>query len=305
MRDFIGRIILLLQRGSDGRCVAVDFTHPLGIAPDRIDRNAGRALDRFDLACNLLGRLCGLHGERFDFRCYHSKAAAGLARARRLDGGIKRQQIGLSRDTADQTHDLIDLLDCIRELRHVLVRRLRFDTRMRRDFSGLADLTADFSDRRDQLFSGTRRGNHVCRRFVRRQRGTGGAVGCVAGRIRQSERDRLERRRAVAHRPQNSSNAFAKGANFGFYRDPPSLLLGKGGTFPLGLNTFGNIVMRADPVSPILDWTVDDQHGTAIRRLHNTIHDLALANGGHNLGAIFFRINVQASGRDPVLNEIE
>ena len=64
---------------------------------DRVDRLAGGALDRGDLAADLLGRLGGLGGERLHLGGDHREALAGLAGARRLDGGVERQQVGLAR----------------------------------------------------------------------------------------------------------------------------------------------------------------------------------------------------------------
>ena len=44
---------------------------------------------------DLVGRLRGLVGQRFHFGGDHGEAAAGIAGARRLDGGVERQQVGL------------------------------------------------------------------------------------------------------------------------------------------------------------------------------------------------------------------
>ena len=57
-----------------------------------------RALDRGDLRRDLLGRLAGLRGQRLDLAGDHRKALARLAGARRLDGGVERQKIGLAGD---------------------------------------------------------------------------------------------------------------------------------------------------------------------------------------------------------------
>ena len=64
------------------------------------DGGGGRALHRENLAGDLLGRLGGLHRERFDLGGDHREAAPGLAGARRLDGGVERQQVGLAGDVA-------------------------------------------------------------------------------------------------------------------------------------------------------------------------------------------------------------
>ena len=62
--------------------------------PDRGDRLAGGGLDLLDLAGDFLGGFAGLGGE-LDLARHHGKAAAGFARARRLDRGIQRQKVGL------------------------------------------------------------------------------------------------------------------------------------------------------------------------------------------------------------------
>src|SRR3546814_10805198 len=48
---------------------------------------------------DLLG---GLHGERLHLAGHHGEALAGLAGARRLDGRVERQQVGLLGDVMDQ-----------------------------------------------------------------------------------------------------------------------------------------------------------------------------------------------------------
>ena len=57
---------------------------------------------------DLLGRLRGLAGEALDLLRDHGKAAAGIAGARRLDGGVERQQIGLLGDRGDQLDHVAD-----------------------------------------------------------------------------------------------------------------------------------------------------------------------------------------------------
>ena len=69
---------------------------------DRVHRLLGRALDAGDLLADLAGGLRGLLGQRLHFRGHDRKAAAGFAGARRLDGGIERQQIGLAGDGVDR-----------------------------------------------------------------------------------------------------------------------------------------------------------------------------------------------------------
>src|SRR6266478_4718635 len=100
-RDLAGRRALLLDRGGDRRR---DLPHlaDRSVDPlDRLDRTLGRRLDRRDLAGDLLGRLAGLIGQRLDLRGDDGKALAGLARARRLDGGVQGKEIRLRGDVLD------------------------------------------------------------------------------------------------------------------------------------------------------------------------------------------------------------
>ena len=73
-----------------------------------IDRACGVALQRLDLLGDLFGRVLGLHRQRLDLGGDHRKAASGVAGARRLDGGVERQQRGLPRDLRDQVDDVAD-----------------------------------------------------------------------------------------------------------------------------------------------------------------------------------------------------
>ena len=58
----------------------------------------------------------GLAGQRLDLAGHHRKAAAGLAGARRLDGGVERQQIGLLGDVGDELDHVADALGRLVEL---------------------------------------------------------------------------------------------------------------------------------------------------------------------------------------------
>ncbi|HMA55156.1 MAG TPA: hypothetical protein VKP52_00285 [Pseudolabrys sp.] len=97
-------------------------------------------------------------------------------RARGFDRGIEREKVCLSGDIPDQVDDFSDLLNRIGEPGHVFVCRLRFHNRMRCDLRGPTYLTSDFTNRRDKLFGGTRRGDHVGGRLVRCLHGTGGTI---------------------------------------------------------------------------------------------------------------------------------
>ena len=83
------------------------------IARDRVLR---RGLHRGDLRADLVGRLGGLRGERLHLGGDHREAASGFAGARRLDGGVERQQVGLLGDRRDQLHHVADAACRTRQL---------------------------------------------------------------------------------------------------------------------------------------------------------------------------------------------
>ena len=70
----------------------------------------GRGLDFVDLRLDFVGGLRGLAGERLDLAGDHGEALAGVARARRLDRRVQRQQVGLAGDALDKLHHLADAL---------------------------------------------------------------------------------------------------------------------------------------------------------------------------------------------------
>ena len=103
-----------------------------------------RALHARDVRRDLVGRLGGLAGQRFDLGGDDGKAATGLAGARRLDGRIQRQKIGLLGDRRDQLDHVADLLRGARQFADAPVGLLRLqhggfrdllDSRTRRPIS--------------------------------------------------------------------------------------------------------------------------------------------------------------------------
>ena len=73
----------------------------------RVGTPGGR-LNIGDVARDRLGRLRGLGHERLDLARHHGEAASRLPRARRLDGGVEREQIGLCGDRLDQRDGALD-----------------------------------------------------------------------------------------------------------------------------------------------------------------------------------------------------
>ena len=82
----------------------------LPIVPIASNRLLGRRLNLADLGADLLGRLGRLVGQVLDLGGHHGEALAGFPGAGRLDGGVKRQQVGLVGDVGDQRHHRADLL---------------------------------------------------------------------------------------------------------------------------------------------------------------------------------------------------
>ena len=100
-----------------------------------------------DLLTDLAGRLRGLLGQRLHFGRDHRKAAAGLAGARRLDGGVQRQQVGLAGDGVDQLDHIADAACRLRQLADAVVGLLRLVDRLVGDARRFLHLTADLVDR--------------------------------------------------------------------------------------------------------------------------------------------------------------
>jgi hypothetical protein len=66
------------------------------------------------------GRLRGLFGQRLHFGSHHREAGA-----RRLDGGVQRQKIGLSRDGVDQFDHIADPACRLRQFAYAIVGQAR------------------------------------------------------------------------------------------------------------------------------------------------------------------------------------
>src|SRR5262249_54478397 len=73
------------------------------------DGAADFILDRLDHAGDFSGRGRGTLGQLAHFVGYHREATALLTRARRLDGGVEREQVGLVGDVLDDLDDATDL----------------------------------------------------------------------------------------------------------------------------------------------------------------------------------------------------
>ena len=91
----------------------------------------------------------------------HGKAAAGIAGASRLDGGVQRQQIGLLGNRRDQLDDVADLLRRARQFADAAVGLLGLTYGGFRDLAGFLHAPADLVDRGGQLFGRGRHRLHV------------------------------------------------------------------------------------------------------------------------------------------------
>ena len=113
----------LLDGGADGLerlAGALDGGGAVGGAPravlDDVDGVARVGLDRADERGDRAGGRARLLGELADLLGDDGEAAALLARARGLDGGVERQQVGLRGDRGDGLDDAADLLGLGAEL---------------------------------------------------------------------------------------------------------------------------------------------------------------------------------------------
>ena len=97
--------IALATAANTGRIAAIAVM----IRFDRRDQFLRVALQLVDLAADFLGGVLGRGRERLDLARHHRKAAARIACAHRLDGGVEREQIGLLGDRRDQAHHVADL----------------------------------------------------------------------------------------------------------------------------------------------------------------------------------------------------
>ena len=188
---------------------------------DLVDGALGRLLDGGDLLGNLLGRARGLVGERLHLGGHHREALAGLAGARRLDGGIERQQIGLRGDLGNQPDHRADALRRLVERADGLVGPLGVGDRRARHLQAARGLLADLLDRVRQLFgrghgeidalAGFRRGGgrrrHPAQRVFGHLLHGGRGRGERAGRLLRSRRSRRRSRRRTRRSPDRSPDA--------------------------------------------------------------------------------------------------
>ena len=130
--------------------VAHGIRHGINFGHGRRDRSdIGDGLMRRhlyfrDLRRDLVRSLRGVPRQRLHFRSHHGKALAGVAGARRLDGGVQRQQIGLLRDRADHVDDRAHPVGKIEEAGNIVVGVAGDFGRLARPLAGPVNLAARF-----------------------------------------------------------------------------------------------------------------------------------------------------------------
>ena len=148
-------------------------------AMHRLDGIGGVLLQGIDLALDFLGGVLRLHRQRLHFRCDHSEAATGLAGARRLDGGIERQQRGLLGDGGDQVDDIADRRRGFPQAIDIGAGLARRVAGLIGELAGFAYLGVDAVSRVAELVGGLRKGRGS---FLRGAGVIGQRIGALADR---------------------------------------------------------------------------------------------------------------------------
>src|SRR5262245_1869891 len=149
--DLRHRAVLLLDGDRDRGGNRGDLVDDGVDLLDRLGGVGDGGLDVADLTGDLFGGLGGLPGQRLHLGGNHRKAAPGLAGARRLDGGVEREQVGLSGNRLDQAHHLADAGGGVAELGHGADGAARLADRARGHFRGAVRLAGNLADRGGQL----------------------------------------------------------------------------------------------------------------------------------------------------------
>ena len=233
--DLAGGAALLLDGGRDRDRDLAHLPDGFGNAADRGHGFAGGGLHGRDLRRDFLGRLRGLVGERLHFRRHDRKTAAGIAGARRLDGGVEREQIGLGCDRMDQLDHFADLLGASRERADGGVGAFGVADRLAGDLAGARHLTGNLGHRAGEFFGGgCHRADIVGRTLRCRTDGRSPRAG-VAGGSRHGLRGGLHAGGRRRHRAHDAGHAAFEVAGDAFHRRPP---FGLGASLHLGFLLF-------------------------------------------------------------------
>nr|WP_240046654.1 hypothetical protein [Paracraurococcus ruber] len=139
----------------------------------------------------------GLAGQRLHLARHHGEALARLARPRRLDRRVQRQQVGLPGDVADQPQHVADALRRVGEAGDLAIRRRHV---VRGAAGGLRrprHLAGDLVHRSRQLLGRRRHGLHIRRRLFRADGGGARPLRRRLGRRRQPGDAGFQRRRGL------------------------------------------------------------------------------------------------------------
>ena len=143
-----------------------------------------------DLLADLAGRLRGLLGERLYLGSHDREAAAGFAGARRLDGGVERQQVGLPRDGVDQFDDVADAGCRLRQFADAVVGGAGLIDGLAGHPRRFLHLAADLVDGRGHLLGGRCHRLHVGRGLLGGRRDGGREfLRAFGGRRERTRRD--------------------------------------------------------------------------------------------------------------------
>ena len=186
-------------------------------------------------ARDFFGGLGGLVGQRLHLGGDHRKAAAGFAGARRFDGGVQRQQVGLRGDRVDQFDHLADLLGAGRQHLHGGVGALGIAHRLAGDLARARHLPGNLGDRARQLFRRGRDRADIVGGVLGRGPDGGGARAGVARGCRHRLRRGLHARRRRRHRTDDAVDAALEIVGEAFHR---RAALGRGPLLGLRLGLF-------------------------------------------------------------------
>ena len=173
LRHLAGRCALLRHRAADIFENGADRLDRLRNPMYRVRRARGVLLQRLDILGDLLRGVLGLHRERLHFGRNHGEAAPGFASPRRFDGGIEREQRGLSRDLRDQIDDIADRGRGFAQAVHDVPGFLGGSAGLIGELAGVAHLRADAVRRLGEFFRHLREGG----------RGTLGGAGSPGQRV--------------------------------------------------------------------------------------------------------------------------
>lgn len=131
---------------ADPMLVAMALTSSI-VALDCFDSFFGCALDLGDAGTDFLGGARGLCCQTLNLGRHDRKATTRLACARRFDGGVQRQQVGLAGNAGYQLDHMFDLLGAFRQRANGCVSAACAINCVAGDLGRLRNLAADLGDR--------------------------------------------------------------------------------------------------------------------------------------------------------------